>query len=110
MTASINFLEVGSTTGSLKDQTLVATTKQSLQLKNVKVFGINLVSNTCRTVSPSSITLKSATGAFKPLSGGTISGTFAISQLTSCGALGGLVSGLTASSGNPISVKLTNSN
>jgi outer membrane biosynthesis protein TonB len=110
ITAQIAFTEVGKTTGQLTNLTLTATTKQSIQLKNAKVFGINLVSNTCRTVSPSTINLKSATGQFKPTSGGVLSGTFAISSLTSCGVLNGLVSGLTAGSGNAISVKLTPSN
>ncbi len=94
ITAQIAFTEVGSTTGTLKDLTLVANTKQSIQLKSAKVFGINLVTNTCRTKTPSDITLKSATGQFKAdLRWAVISGTFAISQLTSCGALNGLVSG-----------------
>ncbi len=105
--ATIGFGEIGSTTGTLKDLTLVANTNQLIRIKAAKVFGINLVTKTCTTSKPAAITLKSAAGKFTPISGGTLTGTFTIAPLVNCGGLGSLVSGLTAGGGNIISVNLT---
>jgi hypothetical protein len=80
-----------------------------IKVKSVKAFGaIPLVSgNTCQTKSLSTINLAS-TDSFDPTgTGGTLAGTYAISDLNGCGPLQGLVSPITAGAGNTISVKLT---
>ena len=80
-----------------------------IKVKSVKAFGaIPLAGgNSCQTKQLSDITLKS-TDAFDPTgTGGTLAGTYAISDLNGCGPLGGLVSPLTSGAGNTITVKLT---
>lgn len=105
--ASVAFTQAGPLTGTLTTAGLTVTTKQTISIKNVTLWGIKLVTGaTCRTAQPSAITLKTP-GAFAPLSGGTLTGSYAISNLTACGALNSIVSPLTAGSGNTVAVKLT---
>lgn len=107
ITAVIGFTEIGGTSGALTGGVLTANTKQNIRLKSAKSLGINLIGNgTCQTKTPSAIALKSGSG-FQPTVGGTVTGTYSISALTGCGLLNGLVSGLTAGSGNTITAKLT---
>ncbi len=107
ITAVIGFTEIGGTAGTLTGGILTANTKQDIRLKSAKSLGINLIGNgNCHTVTPSAITLKSGAG-FQPTVGGNLTGVYSISSLTGCGLLNGLVSGLTAGSGNTIAVKLT---
>ncbi|MBJ7472308.1 MAG: fibronectin type III domain-containing protein [Solirubrobacteraceae bacterium] len=108
VTAKIGFVPSGKTTGTLLDGVLSSNSKVRIKVKEVKLFGaIPLAGgNTCQTKSLSDIALTS-TDEFKPLQGGTLAGTFAISDLNGCGALNGLVSPLTAGGGNTITLKLT---
>lgn len=105
--ANFVFSPAGSATGSLAADTLNLTTRQDIRLTNVSVFGINLVSGTCRSSAPATIALKSAAGAFPVSGGGTALSTFTIPSFTGCGALGALVTGLAAGGGNALSLKFT---
>ncbi|MBJ7470834.1 MAG: fibronectin type III domain-containing protein [Solirubrobacteraceae bacterium] len=108
VTAKIGFVPSGKTTGTLLDGVLSSNSKVRIKVKEVKLFGsIPLAGgNNCQTKSLSDINLRS-TGAFTVQQGGNLAGTFAISDLNGCGVLNGLVSPLTAGSGNTITLKLT---
>ncbi len=91
------------------DEQLTANLKLRIKVKSVKAFGVIPLAggNNCQTKSLSDIALKSI-GTFDPTgAGGTLGGTYAISDLNGCGVLNGLVSPLTAGGGNTITVKLT---
>ncbi|MDO9353586.1 MAG: fibronectin type III domain-containing protein [Solirubrobacteraceae bacterium] len=95
--------------GTLVDGKLTAVAKVRIKLPSVKTLGIQLAGGAnCQTKSISAITLKSTQPFFYPLEGGPIAGTFAISDLTGCGFLTGIVSPLTAGSGNLIALNLSN--
>lgn len=84
--ATVAFDSVGQATGQLTGARLTTTTNQTIRLLSATVFGVNIVQGAnCRTVQPSAITLTSS--AFSLATGGSLSGTFAISALTDCGAL-----------------------
>ena len=109
MTVGIGFVPSGPTTGKLEDDAVTANLKLRIKVKSVKAFGVIPLAggNTCQTKQLSDIALAS-TGPFDPTNaGGTLGGTYAISDLNGCGPLNGLVSPLTAGGGNTISVKLT---
>ena len=108
VTAKIGFVSSGATTGALNHGVLTTSSQVRIKVKEAKLFGaIPLVAgNTCQTKSLSKIDLAS-TVPFSPSTGGTVAGTFAISDLNGCGALNGLVSPLAAGTGNQISLKLT---
>jgi hypothetical protein len=109
VTASVGFVPSGKTTGKLVDDQLTTNSKVRIKIKSVKAFGaIPLAGgNTCQSKQLSDITLKS-TDSFDPTgTGGSLAGTYAISDLNGCGPLNGLVSPITAGAGNTISVKLT---
>lgn len=107
VTAQVAFVPTAPLTGTLTPGALTATAKVRIKLPKVSLLGLTLAGGgSCQTKQPSAIALRS-TGAFAPLSGGTLAGTFAISDLTGCGALTGLVSSLTAGNGNVVSLSLT---
>ncbi|MBO9534867.1 MAG: fibronectin type III domain-containing protein [Solirubrobacteraceae bacterium] len=109
VTVNVRFVTSGQTTGKVVDDQLTTNSKVRIKVGGVKAFGaIPLVSgNSCQTKQLSDITLKS-TGPFDPIgTGGTLAGTYAISDLNGCGPLNGLVSPVTAGTGNTIAVKLT---
>ncbi len=106
---TVGIVPSGPTTGKLENEAITANLKARIKVKSVKAFGaIPLAGgNECQSKSLSQISLKS-TDTFDPTStGGTIAGTYAISDLNGCGILNGLVSPLTAGSGNTITAKLT---
>lgn len=93
--------------GTLSDGTLVASTVVRIKLPLVTLFGLPLVAGgNCQTSKPSSIRLRSNGAGFSVERGGTLTGTFGISNLTGCGALSGLVSPITASNGNALVVRV----
>ncbi|MBO9534868.1 MAG: hypothetical protein J7513_17985 [Solirubrobacteraceae bacterium] len=109
VTATVGFVNSGLTTGTLVDGTLTTNSKVRIKVKSVKAFGaIPLAGgNTCQTKQLSDITLKS-TNDFDPVgAGGTLAGTYKISDLNGCGPLNSLISPVTAGAGNTIGVKLT---
>lgn len=107
VSAKLAFLQSGQSTGTFKDGVLTSTSRVRIKVPEVKLFGaIPLAGgNNCQTKQLSDITLKSAAG-FDPAKGGTVSGTFSLSDLNGCGVLNGLVSPLTAGGGNTISLQL----
>ncbi len=108
VTAKIAFVSTAPTTGTLKAGVLLSTSKVRIKLPQVTLFGIQLAGGAnCQAKNISSIGLKSTGAFFNPLAGGTLAGTFSISDLAGCGALTGIVSPLTAGGGNAIALKLT---
>lgn len=109
VTAKIGFVPSGKTVGSLRDGQWESTSKMRIKVQEVKLFGaIPLAGgNSCQTRSLSEIKLKSTQPAFDPAAPGPLSGTFAISDLNGCGVLNGLVSPLTAGTGNTLNLTLT---
>ncbi len=109
VTVKIGFAPSGKTTGTLDDNNILRS-KSLVRIKvsEVKLFGaIPLAGgNSCQTKSLSEINLTS-TKAFEIFKGGTLTGTYAISDLNGCGVLNGIVSPLTAGGGNTISLNLT---
>ncbi|MDQ8044071.1 MAG: fibronectin type III domain-containing protein [Solirubrobacteraceae bacterium] len=107
VTATVNLASTAPLTGQLTGASLTATAKFRVKLPSLKVFGVSLGGGaTCQAAQISTVALKS-TGAFTPGAGGTLAGSFAISNLTGCGVLNGVVSPLTAGSGNAIALTLT---
>ncbi len=109
VTVKIGFAPSGKTVGTLDDNNILRS-KSLVRIKvsEVKLFGaIPLAGgNSCQTKSLSEINLTS-TKAFEIFKGGTLTGTYAISDLNGCGILNGIVSPLTAGGGNTISLNLT---
>ncbi len=109
VTVKIGFAPSGKTTGTLDDANILRS-KSLVRIKvsEVKLFGaIPLAGgNGCQTKSLSEINLTS-TKAFEIFKGGTLTGTYAISDLNGCGVLNGIVSPLTAGKGNTITLNLT---
>lgn len=105
--ATFRFASAAPATGTLAGDSLALTTKQSIRLTNVSVFGINLVSGTCQTSAPATILLRSTAGAFSPTAGGSAVSTFTIPSFANCGPLGAIVTGLAAGPGNALSLKFT---
>lgn len=105
VTARFGFIPAGGATGKLSAGRLALAENFRIDVKQLKVLGLALTSGTCRSKQVSRIPLASA--SFDPAKGGVLAGTFSISDLAGCGALTGLVSPLTASSSNALSLALT---
>ncbi|MEH3052807.1 MAG: IPT/TIG domain-containing protein [Patulibacter minatonensis] len=93
----------GQATGTFVGGRFDASLKTRIKLSTFKLLGIELVTgSTCQTKNLSAIPLRGG------LSGGigSLAGTFAISDLTGCGALGGIVSPLTAGKSNAIALSV----
>ncbi len=108
VTAKVAFVPSGKTTGKLASGVLTTNTKLRTKIQEVKLFGaIPLAGgNSCQTRNLADVKLVSGAN-FAIATGGTLNGTFTISDLNGCGALNGLVSPLTAGGGNTISLTLT---
>lgn len=112
VTARFAFVPSGSATGTVEtaegggDQ-LELNAKVRIKVVQAKLFGaIPLVTGTgCQTRQLTDLALTSS--GFARRTGGTLAGTYRISDLNGCGALNGLVSPLTAGGGNTISLTLT---
>ncbi|MEH3054065.1 MAG: hypothetical protein PGN13_08695 [Patulibacter minatonensis] len=96
VSAKVQILPLVDATGNLSPSTgLTAKTQVRIKLPEVKAFGIPLGGGKdCQAKNPSQINLTSPN--FDALEGGTLSGVFAISDLTGCGFLNGIISPLTA--------------
>lgn len=92
VTATVAFIQVGQTTGSITggvaNGTVAATSQFTLQITALKVAGINVLPGpNCETATPATITVTSQPG-FDALVGGTLSGTYMIPDFKNCGPLG----------------------
>ncbi len=110
VTAKVGFVSSGAATGVVGGFTGGLSLSQKVRIKvlEAKLFGaIPLIGgNTCQTKQLTTLSLSSP-GVFSTADGGSLAGTFSISDLNGCGALNGLVSPLTAGGGNTINVTLT---
>lgn len=105
--AKIEFVQAAKTTGTLAGGVLKSTSSVTVKLPHVSVLGIPVsTSPDCRTKTPASIPLESKPG-FDPLAGGTVAGSYTLPELTGCGPLTGLISGLTSGPGNTIQLPLS---
>ncbi|MEH3054066.1 MAG: hypothetical protein PGN13_08700 [Patulibacter minatonensis] len=107
VSAKTQIVPLTQTTGNLDPaKGLTASVKVRIKLPEIKALGIPLGGGKdCQAKNPSQINLTSP--GFDALDGGTLTGVFSISDLTGCGFLNGIISPLTAGSGNAISLKLT---
>ncbi|MDQ8046670.1 MAG: hypothetical protein REI11_18845, partial [Patulibacter sp.] len=106
--ATVAMVPTEQVTGTVAGGVLNATAKVRIKLPSIKSFGIQLAGGAnCQATQVSSIPLKSSGTAYDPAVGGTLAGTFSISNLSGCGALNGIISPLTAGGGNAIALKLT---
>lgn len=102
ITAKLAFVQSGTTTGTYLDSRLSTTSKVRIKVTEARAFGAIPIAlgNGCQTRQLTDLNLTS--DAFSVASGGVLTGTFALSDLNGCGMLNGLVSPLTASTGNTI--------
>ena len=106
VSAKFAFENTGAASGSLVQAKLTLEQRLRVKLQDVRVFGVQLVAGipNCQTRSASTIKLASDTPVSQ--TGGSLFGTFPISNLSGCGGLTGLVSSLTSSTGNTIRLAL----
>lgn len=105
--AQIDLVPTSKATGALQGTNLALTTNLQVKFPKVTLFGMELGGGaTCQSKMVSELKLAS-TAPFTSASGGPVTGTFAIGDLTGCGALTGLLSGLAAGGGNAIALTLT---
>lgn len=84
VTATTEFMQDGTATGTLKNGVVTTTTQVTLKLTSLKAAGIPIfVGNQCQT-SPATITVTSQAG-FNLLNGGNLAGTYTIPQFSHCG-------------------------
>ncbi|MQY04784.1 DUF6801 domain-containing protein [Actinomadura macrotermitis] len=99
----------GKTTGTLKSNTLTTNSKVITKLPQFRVFGIIPIGGgeNCKTTTPSDIKLASEPGGFPALKGGTIKGTYDLSEIKDCNLLTPILSVFTQGKGNTIDLTLT---
>ncbi len=108
VSATVKITPTETVTGTLKNGVLRANAKVRISLPYITLFGIPVGGGgSCRAKNVSSIALKSTQQYFYALEGGPIAGSFAISELVGCGGLTGIISPLTAGTGNAIRLNLT---
>lgn len=109
VTADIAFAQAGPTTGKLENGVLKATARMKIKLTQLYLFGVVPIAGpgTCQTRGVSTMPLQSSDPFFDPLTGGTLKGAYAISDLTGCGVLNDIISPFAAGGGNTLSIKLT---
>lgn len=107
LVAKLTIVSTQPVTGTLVGDRFTASAVVRIKLPSVTLFGLQLAGGeNCQAAKASSIALAS-TGPFSFFDRSTVTGTFAISNLTGCGALNGLVSPLTAGKGNVLVLGLT---
>jgi hypothetical protein len=110
MSADIAFITASPSTGTLTGGVLTSTSKVTIALPKVTLFGIPVSqSATCKTSAPAEIALTSAPG-FTPAAGGKLTGTFVIPALTGCGYLTSWLSSVVAGPGNTTEITLAPGN
>jgi hypothetical protein len=108
VTATVQLINDGPTTGTLNINTGAVTTTSMITMRivDLKVAGIDLpVGTACQTSSPVSVTLSSQPG-FNILKGGTFAGTYTIPPFANCGLNTLLINLTVPGAGNTISFTL----
>lgn len=108
VTATTRFINDGPTTGKLNLNTgAVTTTSQiTLQIVSLNVAGLDLsVGDSCQTVSPVVVTVKSQKG-FSVLRGGNLAGSYTIGKFQHCRLATVLINTTIPGSGNTIKLTL----
>ncbi|MDQ8045671.1 MAG: fibronectin type III domain-containing protein [Solirubrobacteraceae bacterium] len=106
VTAQLSFVPVTPLAGAISGGVLSANVGLRIKLPSISALGVRIAGGAnCQTTQPSSVALRS-TGTTVAGAATTLAGTFAISNLSGCGALTGLVSPLTAGGGNAVSLQL----
>lgn len=108
VTADLAFVMTSKTTGKLEGGAATATARFKVRLPKLYLFGSIPIAGgaSCQTKTASAANLASE-GTFNPLTGGRLQGTYALSDLTGCGALTSFISPLTKGTGNTIDIALT---
>lgn len=109
VTADIGFAQAGPTVGMLENGVLKATARMRIKLTQLYLFGAIPIAGpgTCQTKQISTMPLTSSDPFFDPMVGGTLKGTYSLSDLNNCGALNDIISPFAAGGGNTLSIKLT---
>lgn len=106
VTTKIAFQPEGQTTGAVANGALDATSRLTIKMPEISVFGLPVSrSNDCRTSEPSVVTMTSGPG-FDVLKGGPLSGGYALAPLTDCGPFTPFISALATGPGNTIDLTL----
>jgi hypothetical protein len=114
VTATVAFVPVGQTTGSLvsgalTDGEISATSQFTLRITGLKVAGVDVLpGDDCETATPATITVTSPAD-FNATIGGTLTGTYTIPDFKSCGPLGletPVINAVIPGPGNTISLTL----
>jgi hypothetical protein len=85
VTATTEFIQVGTATGTLSNGVVTTTAHVTLKLTSLKAAGIPIfIGDECQTSTPATITVTSQPG-FNLLSGGNLAGTYTIPQFSHCG-------------------------
>jgi hypothetical protein len=106
VTATTEFVQDGTATGTLKNGVVTTTAQVTVKLTSLKAAGIPIpVGSKCQTSTPAAITLTSQAG-FNLLNGGNLSGTYTIPQFSHCGLATLLINLTIPGAGNTINLAL----
>ncbi|MBP2477798.1 hypothetical protein JOF53_006670 [Crossiella equi] len=107
VTATIDFLPQGQTTGKIVRGVVTSSSQVVLRLRNVKAGGLEYpVGDKCQSKAPMQIDLTSEAG-FNPLKGGKLSGSYTIPEFTNCHLAELLINFMIPGPDNTISLNLT---
>src|SRR5215831_1611476 len=87
VTATTELVQAGQATGTVdvSTNTVRTTAQDTLKVTSLRAAGISIpVGNSCQTATPATISVSSQPG-FNLLSGGTLTGTYAIPRFAHCG-------------------------
>ncbi|SDC66000.1 fibronectin type III domain-containing protein [Actinokineospora iranica] len=106
VSAKVEFLPVGKTTGALTGGVLKSTSNVTVKLSRLTLLGFPITTgSTCQTKTPVNVPLQSKPG-FDPTVGGLLTGTYTLPPLQGCGSVTSALTDLTAGPGNTIEVNL----
>lgn len=106
VSAKLAFENVGQASGSLAQEKLTLEQRLRVRLQDVRLFGLPLTAGISNCQTRSATTVKLVSDKPVTAAGGSLLGSFPISDLSGCGGLNGLVNSLTASNGNTIRLTL----
>lgn len=108
VTATVNLINDGPTTGTIDQNTghVTTTSKITMQITKLAVAGIpQPIGTSCETSAPVSVTVSSQPG-FNILKGGNLAGTYTIPDFANCGLETLLINLTVPGSGNTITLTL----